>query len=467
MYRLFSPENLGSAEFKKDFSVQYAYVSGAMYRGIASKELVVRMGKAGFLGIYGSGGIGLKEVEKNLDYIQSQLNAGQAYGMNLISTPRKQELERALIELYLRKGVRIIEAAAFMQITPALVLFRIKGISKDRFGRFFSKNKIMAKVSRPEIAKAFLSPPPQKIVDSLLRTGDICEADAKVSQFIPMSDALCAEADSGGHTDMGVLTALLPTIINLRNEVCKNHQYINAVRVGAAGGIGTPEAIASVYLMGADFVLTGSINQCTVEAATSDTVKDMLQQISIQDTDYAPAGDMFELGSRVQVMKRGVFFPTRANKLYDLWRMHDSLDDIDRNTRKNLEEKYFRRSFSEVYDEIREHYLKTAPQVIEEADNKPKQKMALIFRWYFFRSAQLAMSGNDQDKVNFQVHTGPALGAFNQWIKGTAIENWRRRHVDQIANQLMAGAADTLNNMYQRADTDVDKSYVYPLESNH
>ena len=31
----------------------------------------------------------------------------------------------------------------------------------------------------------------------------------------------------------------------------------------------------------------------------------------------------------MQVLKRGVFFPARANKLYELWKSHDSLDDID------------------------------------------------------------------------------------------------------------------------------------------
>lgn len=53
--------------------------------------------------------------------------------------------------------------------------------------------------------------------------------------------------------------------------------------------------------------MTGSINQCTVEAGTSDDVKDLLQQLNIQDTDYAPAGDMFEMGAKIQVMKKGVF----------------------------------------------------------------------------------------------------------------------------------------------------------------
>lgn len=76
------------------------------------------------------------------------------------------------------------------------------------------------------------------------------------------------------------------------------------IHIGLAGGIGTPQAAVAAFMMGADFILTGSINQCTVEAGTSDCVKNLLQEINVQDTDYAPAGDMFELGAKAQVLKK-------------------------------------------------------------------------------------------------------------------------------------------------------------------
>src|SRR6185295_12181791 len=117
------------------------------------------------------------------------------------------------------------------------------------------------------------------------------------------------------------------------------------IHVGAAGGIGTPQAAAAALIMGADFILTGSINQCTVEAGTSDAVKDLLQELNVQDTDYAPAGDMFEIGARIQVARRGLFFPARANKLYELYQRHGSLDEIDPKTRQQIQDRYFKRSF--------------------------------------------------------------------------------------------------------------------------
>ena len=64
-------------------------------------------------------------------------------------------------------------------------------------------------------------------------------------------------------------------------------------------------------------------------------------------------------------MKKGVFFPARANKLYDLYRRYNSLEEIDEKTRTQIQEKYFKRSFDEVYAETKAYYLKNSPQEIE------------------------------------------------------------------------------------------------------
>ncbi|PYV37683.1 MAG: hypothetical protein DMG06_27400, partial [Acidobacteria bacterium] len=77
-------------------------------------------------------------------------------------------------------------------------------------------------------------------------------------------------------------------------------------------------------------------------------------------------------------------------------------------------------------------------------EKNPKQKLALILRWYFVHSNRLALKGIADQKVDFQIHCGPAMGAFNQWVKGTRYEDWRNRHVDEIAHMLMSGAASIL-----------------------
>jgi trans-AT polyketide synthase/acyltransferase/oxidoreductase domain-containing protein len=442
-------EFLGSQEFKKEYHLKYAYVTGAMVKGIASKELVVKMGKAGLMGFFGTGGLKLPKIEEAIQFIQKELKEGQAYGMNFLHNPGEQQVEEDTVDLFLKQDVKHIEAAAFMQITPALVRYRLKGLRREASGQIVIAHKIMAKISIPEIAQVFLSPAPERVVKKLLEANKISGQEADLSKEIPMADDLCVEADSGGHTDMGIMAVLLPTIIRQRDELMDKHQYAKTVRVGAAGGIGTPEAAATAFILGADFILTGSINQCTVEAGTSDAVKDILQQLNVQDTDYAPAGDMFELGAKVQVVRKGVFFPARANKLYDLYRHYNSLDDIDDKTQKQIQDKYFHRRFEDVYAETKAYYSQAMPEEIEKAERNPKHKMSLIFKWYFVHTMRLAMRGSGEQKVDYQIHSGPAMGAFNQWVKGSALENWHNRHVDEIAEKLMQGTAELLNQRFQ------------------
>ncbi len=439
-----SAEELGSQEFRDDYHARYAYVAGAMYKGIASARLVVRMGRAGMLSFLGTGGLSFADIEAGIQLVQKELDRGQPYGMNLLHHPGNAAFEQATVDLFLKHGVRNIEAAAFMSMTPALVKYRLKGLRSDASGAVIAEHRVIAKISRPEVGEAFLSPAPEHIVRQLLAQGQITPAQADLSRRIAMCDDVCAEADSGGHTDGAVSITLIPTIARLRDTVCRRHGFAKLPRVGAAGGIGTPEAVAAVLLLGAQFVVTGSINQCTVEAGVSDQVKDMLQEMNIQDTEYAPAGDMFELGAKVQVLKRGVFFPARANKLYELWKQFDSWEAIDEKQRRQIEEKFFMRSFEAVYAETRDFYARYLPAEIDKAEQSPKHKLGLVFRWYFILGSRLAMAGDPSRKVDYQVHTGPAMGAFNQWVKGTALESWRNRHVDEIGLLLIHHASELL-----------------------
>jgi trans-AT polyketide synthase/acyltransferase/oxidoreductase domain-containing protein len=349
-----------------------------------------------------------------------------------------------MVDRCLRFGVRCIEAAGSVTASPALIRYRLKGLSRDGEGRLVSDHKVIAKVPRLEVAEIFLRPAPEAAVAELVRAGLVSGEQAQLARRIPMADDLCVEPEPGGL--LGATALLLPAMIHLRDELGHRFDVDRAVRVGSAGGIGTGEAAASAFLLGADFVLTGSINQCTVEAATSGDAKDLLQSINLQDTELAPAGDLFELGARSQVLKRGVLFPARANRLYELWRHHGSWEEIDAPIRARIERDYFGRTFERAFEEC----VAKSPLEKEKAERDERHRMALVFRWYFDLAMHLALAGEKKQRANYRVLCGPALGAFNQWVKGTELEPWAHRHVDEIADRIMEGAAAVLSRQLQR-----------------
>ena len=442
----FDAARLGSAAFRRDYGIKYSYVAGAMYKGIASKELVVTMAKAGMLSFLGTGGLSLQQIRDDLHYIKSQLPPAAPYGANLLHNLVDPDLEMKTAQLLLDLGIRNIEAAAYMQLTSPLVLYRLRGLRKDTDGQVICDNRVIAKVSRPEVAEVFMRPAPERLVNRLLDERLITPEQAELSQRVPMAHDICVEADSGGHTDGGVAITLLPSIQVLRETVSQHYRFDQPLRIGLAGGIGTPQAIACAFLMGADFVLTGSINQCTVEAGTSEAVKTMLQDIDVQDTDYAPAGDMFEIGARIQVLKKGVLFSARANTLYKLYTQYESLAAIPRDVIERLEKHTFQRSLDAVWQETRDYYQRNGrTHELDKAAKSEKHRMALVFRWYFIHSSRLARAGQIDNRLNFQVHTGPSLGAFNQWAKSRSLSRWQDRHVDRIGVLLMEETADYLS----------------------
>jgi PfaD family protein len=434
------PEALGDPSFRADHGLRYAYAAGSMANGIASCELVESLARAGLLGFFGAAGLSVDRVEAAVARLQGSLG-GLPHGFNLIHNPAEPEQEEALADLYLRRGVRLVEASAYLDLTPAVVRYRLSGARADAAGRALLPNRVVAKVSRVEVATRFLSPAPERIVGELVRQGRLTEAEGSLAARVPLCDDLTAEADSGGHTDNRPAITLLPTLTALRDRLAARFGYATPPRVGLAGGIATPAGVAATFAMGAAYVQTGSINQACRESGSSDAVRALLAQAEQADTMMAPAADMFEMGVKVQVLKRGTMFPMRAARLYELYRAHAGLDDLPAAERQALEKNVFRLPLEEVWRQTRDYFLRRAPAQVTRAERDPKHRMALVFRWYLGLSSRWANAGEPTRQVDYQVWCGPSMGAFNEWARGSFLEGWRDRRVVTVARNLLYGAA--------------------------
>lgn len=434
------PERLGSSRFRERHGLRLAYMGGAMAGGIASEELVEALAGAGCLGSFGAAGLLPQRVDSALSRFSREL-AGLPWAVNLIHSPSEEALERECVELFLAHGVRRVEASAFMDLTPHVVRYRLAGLRRGPDGQVVIDNHLIAKVSRVEVAERFLEPAPEAIVADLVARGLVTPEQAELSRRVPMADDLTVEADSGGHTDRRPLTTLFPDILSARDAVRARRGY--TVGVGAAGGIGTPRAAAAAYAMGADYVVVGSAHQGCVEAGTSPAARRMLAEASSTDVEMAPAADMFEMGVKLQVLKKGTLFPMRAGRLYELYRSYDGIEALPERERVRLEEQILRRPVAEVWDEVQRYFTRRDPAQLERASASPRRRMALLFRWYLGMASRWAVTGEEERKADYQIWCGPAMGAFNTWVRGSHLERVEDRRVAEVAGQLMRGAAFT------------------------
>ena len=437
------PEDLGDAAFRRDHRLGLAYVAGSMAHGIASEELVESAARAGCLGFYGAAGQPPERVESAIQRLQGSLGA-KPFGFNLLYSPQEQGLEDAHARLYLRYGVRLVEASAYLDMSLALARYRLTGLRVGPNGEPIPVNRVVAKVSRVEVAQKFLSPTPPRLVGELLSRGEITEQQAQAATRLPLADEITAEADSGGHTDNRPAITLLPTLIALRDRLAgeaARRGWHQPARVGLGGGIATPHAVAAAFAMGAAYVLVGTVHQACVESGTSDAARTLLAATGQADTAMAPAADMFEMGVKVQVLKRGTLFAMRAQKLYDIYRAYPSFDAVPPADRQTVETQVLRRPFAQVWEDCVAYFLTRDPGQISRAQADPRHQMALVFRWYLATASRWATRGVTDRQADFQIWCGPSMGAFNEWAHGSLLQDPANRSLPLVAFNLLRGAA--------------------------
>ena len=433
-----SSSQFGDPSFYSTYGVKAAFYAGGMANAIASEEMIITLAKSGLMGSFGSGGLSMDRLRNAINTIQTAIPDGPCM-FNLLHNPFEPEIEQQTVEIYLKNQIHVVEAAAYIQLTPAIVQYRASGLSIDSSQNICIENRIIAKVSRKETTLLFLRPAPESILEKLVADGRITREQADLAGQVPLADDITIEADSGGHTDNQPLVSLLPSIIALRNQLQKEYKFTVPVRIGAAGGISTPESALAAYMMGAAYIVTGSINQACVESGASEHTRALLAQAEMADVTMAPSADMFELGARVQVLKKGSFFPMRAQKLFNLYKTYDSINEIPDAVQRELESKIFKRSMDEIWQETTTFFAKHNPEQITKANLNPKKKMALIFRWYLGLSSRWSRDGVVDRKLDYQIWCGPSMGAFNEWVRGTYLEDYRNRYIADVTEQLTSG----------------------------
>jgi len=435
------PERLGDRSFCEAHGTRFPYAAGEMAGGIATTRLVAAVARAGLLGFFGAAGLDLPAVERAVAELRGELGGRPNWGVNLIHTPNEPALEERVADLLLDQAVPVVSLSAFTAPTPAAVRCAASGLRRDRGGRVVRPVRVFAKVSRPEVAERFLSPAPADVLRELVRRGALTGAEAELACHVPIAQDVTVEADSGGHTDNRPLVSVLPAVLGLRDDLARRFGYARPPRVGAAGGLGTPGAVAAAFAAGAAYVVTGSVNQAAVESGLSGDAKRMLAAAGVADVAMAPAADMFEQGVRLQVLGRGTMFAARAARLYRTYVDHPSLEAVPAPLLAGIERDVLGEPVDRVWARTRLFWQHRDPAEVDRAERDPKHRMALVFRWYLGMSSRWAIAGETARRADYQVWCGPAMGAFNRWVAGGFLAEPADRTAVQIALNLLEGAA--------------------------
>ncbi|MBR7837997.1 PfaD family polyunsaturated fatty acid/polyketide biosynthesis protein [Actinospica durhamensis] len=434
-------QRLGDASFCAVHGTRWPYVAGEMANGIATVELVTAMARAGMLGFFGAAGLRVGAVEREVGRLAAALGERPNWGVNLIHSPGEPRTETAVADLLVARRVPAVSASAFMELTPAVVRVSAHGLTRDAQGRVRRSARIFAKVSRTEVAAAFMAPAPAPLLRALVEQGRLTADEAELAGRVPVAEDVTVEADSGGHTDNRPLVTLVPEMLALAEAAAREHGYDRSIRVGAAGGLGTPAAVAAAFALGAAYVLTGSVNQAALESGLSVDAKRMLAEAGPADVVMAPAADMFELGVRLQVLRRGSMFAFRAERLYQIYAAHAGWTQVAPLVRGKVEREIFRASYDAVWEETRRFWLARDPEQAARGERDPRHQMALVFRWYLGMASRWAIGGAAERRADYQIWCGPAMGAFNRWVAGGFLADPAERSVVQIARNLLEGAA--------------------------
>ena len=418
-------EHLGDPAFCAEHRLRYPYMSGAMANGIGSVEIVEAMGRAGMLGFFGAAGLPLAAVEAAIDRLERSLGRRVPYGFNLIHSPNEPDLEAAVVDLYLRRGVRLVEASAYLDLTLPVVRYRVHGIHRDACGpgRRAEPGHRQGVAGRGglevpgaaagEVSSASWSPrarsPPEQ---------------AELGRADPVAEDVTAEADSGGHTDNRPAIVLLPTMLALRDRLQAQYRLRAPAADRRGGRHLDARSAAAAFAMGAAYVVTGSVNQACVESGTSDAVRrDARRRREQADVAMAPAADMFEMGVKVQVLKRGTMFAMRAAKLYELYR---ACDEPRRDPRRRPRRCWRRTSSAPrsttIWDQTRDFFREPRPGA-----GRAGRARARSTRWPWCSAGISACRRAGPTPASRRGRSITRSGAARRWARstsGSAARSW-------------------------------------------
>jgi len=380
--------------FRNAYGLRHPCVAAPPGHGLCSPGLIIALARSGVLAV-APGDEGLDAAERLLARVQAEVPQGPL----ALAIPSAEPAP--WLELCSRRKVAAVLPEGFDPGSAAL---------RDHRRSATASGRVLAQVADLRSAEAWL-----------MSRGRSDPAGSRMADDLILS--------TGGRGP-GALT-LLPAIRRRRDETAG---LAGTVALGVAGEVGTPDAIAALLALGADFVVTGELNICTREAGAPDLVKDLLQGLDLDDLAWAPIDGHFDPDAWRSVAGRGLFFARRARRLHEILVRYPSWEAVPEDLRAELDRRWLPTPF--------EASRRDLAQTVAGWDALDgRGQMAAVFREYARAARAWAAAGDRGRQADFLLEATPALAAFNRWARGAALGDWRARSAADVTARLMDAAA--------------------------
>ncbi|MFG2680591.1 ACP S-malonyltransferase [Streptomyces sp. NPDC048392] len=417
-------ERLGAARFRERYGTELAWVVSGTGDGAVGDE-VCRVARAAGLAAF------TDPVPGPPDPASLSRAGRHGWGVGLRPGADADEQVTAL----LAHEVRHVETGHPHGPDAALVRFRFTGAHRGPGGTPVAVRHVIARVTGPDQAAAFLRPPAPAQLAELVRTKGLSAGEADVARELPVASDLAVQAPGGWHDHGADACQLLPSVAAL----AARSPGPEPVHVGLCGVVGTPEQAATAFALGAAFLVCTSLTACAPEARLDGPLKDTLARAGDDDVTWAPTERHATLGVLARVVRRGTLFPARAGLLHRLLREHRYFADVPEVRRRHIEE-----------------HLLGGPATRPPADTRADGRLrtADVFRRYARETARRTPAGIPVRPLDHQLPCDAELTRFNRAVAGTALAAWTARTPDAVAGHLLTNAAELLSaRAPRRAET--------------
>ncbi len=291
--------------------------------------------------------------------------------------------------------------------SPEVVLARLRGITENR------ASKVFVRVSLPETAALFSQPAPQSMVEELLKSARLTEAEAQRASSIPLATHIVVD---GGAESRDLMT-LLPAI----RRVCKGDR----IRIGIAGSVGTPDALEGVLAMGASFVLFENVFQALEGSSLGSRAQDMVHKMRISDVQKSWFPEGYEFQLKEDTVRAGTLYCRRAERLHEILASVNLVEELEASQIKELQDRYFQgKELESVLEEAQKTLQPYFPDLCEAArDSDGLRRLNLIAIYWIFSRLEDAESEEPRDPMNLLIRGDGALANLVQWMKSAPAFN--------------------------------------------